>query len=64
MAQALRTPPPLKAPTVPARRQTALPRDGNATAKETLIATLGGWRFVDMAAVPLVSRKTAGVADA
>ena len=64
MAQALRTPPPLKAPTSPARPQAALPRDGNATAEETLIATLGGWRFVGMAGVPLITRKPAGAADA
>ncbi len=64
MAQALRTPPPQQAPAVPARPRAPLPRDVNATAEETLIATLGDWRFVGLAGMPLVSRKAAGVADA
>ena len=64
MTQALRTPPPHQAPAVPARPQAPLPRDVNATAEETLIATLGGWRFVGMGKVPLITRKPAGIADA
>ena len=64
MAQAFRTPPPHQAPAVPARPQAPLPRDVNAIAEETLVATLGGWRFVGMGKVPLITRKAAGIADA
>ena len=63
MASPLRIPAHRHAPTLPAAPQAALPRDPNATATETVIATLGSWRFVGLGGVPLVTRKAGGVAD-
>lgn len=63
MASPLRTSANGRAPTLPRAAQATLPRDPNATATETVIATLGAWRFVGLDGVPLVTRKAGGIAD-
>ena len=43
--------------------QPAVPRDANAKAEETIVATVGGWRFIGMGGVPLITRRAGGPAD-